>query len=301
MKGLFLKTLLVISDVLFLGAIGFVYFANAGLDLNALFSFYASVLALPVLYIDFIVNLFSTISTFDFMDVFNLAILGGSVLGFILGIIALIVGFEKSRPILALTAFVSVIAFSLFGVSLLIPNPEFSDARFYELVLNNSTQEELSIVDLSLLVAPVAFGLLSLFVVFLMVIFAKKRGFSQPKIAKVNSNKPAKVADIPSTTSHLVTATPIVSAPAAAPVNEDNLSELVKMVMQEELNAMRSTQNSYANAGGNNNAYNNPVDVNVIRRIVAEEVAKIQTVSRSEVQSLIAQEITLLKSKLKIK
>jgi hypothetical protein len=233
------------------------------------------------------------------MDVFNLAILGGSVLGFILGIIALIVGFKKSRPILALTAFVSVIAFSLFGVSLLIPNPEFSDARFYELVLNNSTQEALSFVDLSLLVAPVGFGLLSLFVVFLMVIFAKKRGVSQPKLAKVNSNKPAKVADIPSSTSHLVTATPIVSAPAAASGNEDNLSELVKMVMQEELNAMRSTQNSYAR--GNNNAYNNPVDVNVIRRIVTEEVAKIQTVSRSEVQSLIAQEITLLKSKLKIK
>ena len=298
MKGLFLKVLLVISDVLFLGAIGFVYF-NADFDLNTLFSFYASVLALPVLYIDFIVNLFSTISTFDFMDVFNLAILGGSVLGFILGIIALIVGFKKSRPILALTAFVSVIAFSLFGVSLLIPNPEFSDARFYELVLNNATQLTLDPLNLILLVAPVAFGLLSLLVVFLMVIFAKKRGFSQPKIAKVNSNKQAKVADIPSSTSHLVTATPIVSAPAAASGNEDNLSELVKMVMQEELNAMRSTQNSYAR--GNNNAYNNPVDVNVIRRIVTEEVAKIQTVSRSEVQSLIAQEITLLKSKLKIK
>ena len=301
MKGLFLKILLVISDVLFLGAIGYVYFVNAGLDLNALFSFYASVLALPELYLGFVLNVISTISTFDFMDVFNLAILGGSVLGFILGFIALIVGFKKRRPILALTAFVSVIAFSVFGVSLLIPNPEFSDARFYELVLNNSTQLELSIDDLSLLVAPVGFGLLSLFVVFLMVIFAKKRGLSQPKIAKVNSNKPAKVADIPSTTSHLVTATPIVSAPAAAPVNEDNLSELVKMVMQEELNAMRSTQNTYANAGGNNHAHNNPVDVNVIRRIVTEEVAKIQTVSRSEVQSLIAQEITLLKSKLKIK
>jgi len=299
MKGLFLKILLVISDVLFLGAIGYVYFVNAGLDLNALFSFYASVLALPGLYLGFVLNVISTISTFDFTALLNLAILGGSVLGFIFGFIALIVGFKKRRPILAITAFISVVALFLFGVSLAIPNPEFSNARFYELVLNNSTQLELSIVDLALLVAPVAFGLLSLFVVFLMVIFAKKRGLSQPKIAKVNSNKPAKVADVTSSTSHLVAATPIVSAPAAASGNEDNLSELVKMVMQEELNAMRSTQNSYA--GGNNNAYNNPVDVNVIRRIVTEEVAKIQTVSRSEVQSLIAQEITLLKSKLKIK
>jgi hypothetical protein len=299
MKGLFLKVLLVISDVLFLGAIGFVYF-NADFNLNTLFSFYASVLALPGLYIDFIVEMVSTISTFNFTALLNLAILGGSGLGFILGFIALIVGFKKRRPILGLTAFISVVALFLFGVSLAIPNVEnVNGVAFYQLVLNNSANSNLELIDLILLVAPVAFGLLSLFVVFLMVIFAKKRGLSQPKIAKVNANKPAKVADVTSSTSHLVAATPIVSAPAAASGNEDNLSELVKMVMQEELNAMRSTQNSYA--GGNNNAYNNPVDVNVIRRIVTEEVAKIQTVSRSEVQSLIAQEITLLKSKLKIK
>jgi hypothetical protein len=300
MKGLFLKILLVISDALFLGAIGYVYFVNAALDLNTLFSFYAPVLALPGLYLGFVLNVISTISTFNFTALLNLAILGGSVLGFIFGFIALIVGFKKRRPILGLTAFVSVVALFLFGVSLAIPNVEnVNGVAFYRLVLNNSANSNSELIDLILLVAPVGFGLLSLFIVFLMVIFAKKRGVSQPKIAKVNANKPAKVADVTSSTSHLVAATPIVTAPAVAPVNEDNLSELVKMVMQEELNAMRSTQNSYA--GGNNHAHNNAVDVNVIRRIVTEEVAKIQTVSRSEVQSLIAQEITLLKSKLKIK
>ena len=92
-----------------------------------------------------------------------------------------------------------------------------------------------------------------------------------------------------------------------APSSNDSLSELVKVVMQEELNLMRNTQQIYPNQALNQpsqvNPYASNIDVQLVRRIVAEEVAKYQGqfVSRSEVQNLIAQEILMIKSQLKIK
>jgi len=70
---------------------------------------------------------------------------------------------------------------------------------------------------------------------------------------------------------------------------------------------MRNTQQIYPNQGLNQpsqvNPYANNIDVQLVRRIVAEEVAKYQGqfVGRSEVQNLIAQEILMIKSQLKIK
>jgi len=77
--------------------------------------------------------------------------------------------------------------------------------------------------------------------------------------------------------------------------------------MQEELNQMRNTQQIYPNQGFNQpnqpNPYATNVDVQLVRRIVAEEIAKYQGqfISRPEVQTLIAQEILMIKSQLKIK
>ncbi len=302
MKGSFLKILLVISDVLFVAVIGYVYVGPAALDLAGLISFYQPLIDLPLSYVAFVTATVADFTAIDFTSLTTLAVLGGSALGLILGVIALIVGFKKKRPILGLSAFVSVVALFLLGVSLALPNAD--EVRFYELILNNSTQLNLTIVELGLLLAPLLFGFLSLFIVFIMVLVAKPRGIKQPKVAKIKPSKPVKVADLPLNNANSIPTTPIVAAPVAAPVAEDNLSELVKMVMQEEINLMRTTQSAYPNqnfGGTNGNAFNNAVDVNMIRRIVTEEVAKIQTVSRSEVQSLIAQEVTLLKSKLKIK
>ena len=302
MKGSFLKILLVISDVLFIGVIGYVYVMAAGLDLAGLISFYQPLIDLPLSYVAFVTATVADFTTLDFTSIITLSVLGGSALGLILGVIALIVGFKKKRPILGLSAFVSVVALFLLGVSIALPNQ--ADVIFYEFVLDLLAQPSPDFVQLALLVAPLLFGFLSLFIVFIMVLVAKPRGIKQPKVAKIKPSKPVKVADLPLNNANPIPTTPIVAAPVAAPVAEDNLSELVKMVMQEELNLMRTTQSAYPNqnfGGANGNSFNNAVDVNMIRRIVTEEVAKIQTVSRSEVQSLIAQEVTLLKSKLKIK
>jgi hypothetical protein len=97
---------------------------------------------------------------------------------------------------------------------------------------------------------------------------------------------------------------PATVTPNANPTpSNDTLSELVKAMMQEELNLMRNTQQGNPNQPNQTNPYTNNIDVQMIRRLVTEEVAKFQSqfMSRAEAQSLINQEILNIKSQLKLK
>lgn len=80
------------------------------------------------------------------------------------------------------------------------------------------------------------------------------------------------------------------------PLGSDlQLTELVKLVLAEELAGSRSPAfNPYASTA---------TDLNLVRRIVAEELAKFQThfITRAEAQTLVAQELAALKAQLKVK
>jgi len=71
---------------------------------------------------------------------------------------------------------------------------------------------------------------------------------------------------------------------------------------------MRNTQQVYPNNQGFNptstsNPYASNLDIQLVRRVVAEEFAKHQGqfVTRQDMQTLLAQEILMIKSQLKIK
>jgi hypothetical protein len=68
---------------------------------------------------------------------------------------------------------------------------------------------------------------------------------------------------------------------------------------------MRNTQQIYPvpNMGVAANPYASSIDLNLVRRIVIEELAKFQGqyISRAEAQALIAQEIAMIKAQLRIK
>jgi hypothetical protein len=137
-----------------------------------------------------------------------------------------------------------------------------------------------------------------LFLIFILGFTAKKR---------IKVKKAKKIPLSPTLQPTLQPAT-ITTSTAPTTPSGDGLSELVKVVMQEELNMMRNTQQVYPNNQGFNststsNPYASNLDIQLVRRVVAEEFAKLQGqfVTRQDMQTLIAQEILMIKSQLKIK
>lgn len=289
MKRLNLKVLL-ISSVTFILILGLVYTFLNEWNLSTLT--YQFVL-LAEMYIAYVVTFISAPS-FEGTD--NLIILSGVAFGILIGLVAFIRGLIVRKPLSGLMALLAINAFFAIGVSLIIVNPDFSNGRFIYVLINGLSS---NFIYYFFTVGILGFILLSLLMIFLLGITIKAKVAKKVSTIKLTPtiNQPIPVQP----TLQPATVTP------NAPSSSDTLSELVKVVMQEELNLMRNTQQIYPNQGLNQpsqvNPYANNIDVHLVRRIVAEEVAKYQGqfVSRSEVQTLIAQEILMIKSQLKIK
>lgn len=243
---------------------------------------------LPTMYLDFIREF---LTSFDFGGTTNLLILGGTALGVLVGLIAMIRGFAVRRPLSGILALVAATDLAALGVSLVIVNPDFPRERFIWVLVDGFSSD---LIETLFLAGALGLIFLALFLTFVLGFTAKKRVKVQvaPTIPLTPKIQPS-----------LQPATVTPNAPSSS----DTLSELVKVVMQEELNQMRNTQQIYPNQGFNQpnqpNPYATNVDVQLVRRIVAEEIAKYQGqfISRPEVQTLIAQEILMIKSQLKIK
>jgi hypothetical protein len=289
MKRLNLKVLL-ISSVTFILILGLVYTFLNEWNLSSLtFQF----VLLAEMYIAYVVTFISAPS---FEGTGNLIILSGVAFGILSGLVGFIRGLIVRKPLSGLMALLAINAFFAIGVSLIIVNPDFSNGRFIYVLINGLSS---NFIYYFFTVGILGFILLSLLMIFLLGITIKAKVAKKVSTIKLTPtiNQPIPVQPI------LQPATVTPNAPSSS----DTLSELVKVVMQEELNLMRNTQQIYPNQGLNQpsqvNPYANNIDVQLVRRIVAEEVAKYQGqfVSRSEVQNLIAQEILMIKSQLKIK
>jgi hypothetical protein len=226
-------------------------------------------------------------TSFDFTGTTNLVIIGGLAFGVLIGLLAMIRGFIVRRPFSGLLAFVALIDLFAVGVSLIMINPTLPRGRYIWVLVDG-----LSADLINTLVIASALGLvfLVLFLAFILGVTATRRGEAQPT----------------PTISLSPTMQPSFQ-PATVTTNDslsnDTLSELVKAMMQEELNLMRNPQQMYPNQPNQTNPYTNNIDVQMVRRIVTEEVTKFQSqfMSRAEAQSLIAQEILMIKSQLKLK
>ena len=289
MKRLTLKVLL-ISSVTFIFILGLVYsFLN---EWNVSTLTYQFVL-LSEMYIAYMVTFISTLS---FEGTTNLIILSGIALGILIGLVAFIRGLIVRRPLSGLMAFLAINAFFAIGVSLIIVNPDLPNGRFIYVLINGLSSNFIYTLFLG---GMLGFILLSLLMIFLLGITTKA------KVAK----KASTVKLTPTINQPLPVQPTLQTAPVAPTPNQpatgDNLSELVKVVMQEELNMMRNTQQIYPVPTMNvaPNPYASSIDLNLVRRIVIEELAKFQGqyISRAETQALIAQEIAMIKSQLRIK
>ena len=243
----------------------------------------------------------------DFMITYNLQstttmiVIGGSALGVFLGLIALVRGLMTRRIILGILSAMSVTALFVFGVSLIIVTPDLPQGRFIFYVLDGFITNG---VNSLFLVTFLGFGYLILFLTFLLGVTSNKRTQGKkasPSLADLATTLPPLNGQ--GQTQPNFTPTPTVQTNPSTSAG-DNLSELVKVVMAEELNLMRATQPLYPTQGYPQpmNVYP-PIDVNTVRRIVAEELARFQShyISRPEVQTLIAQEMANLKAQLKLK
>ena len=289
MKIFNLKVLL-ISSVSFVLVLGLIYAFLNEWNLSTLT--YQFVL-LAEMYIEYIVTFISAPS---FEGTTNLIILSCVAFGILIGLVAFIRGLIVRKPLSGLMAFLAINAFFAIGVSLIIFNPDFPNGRFIYVLINGLSS---NFIYYFFTGGILGFILLSLLMIFLLGITMKAKVAKKVSTIKLTPsiNQPIPVQP----TLQAATVTP------NAPSSSDTLSELVKVVMQEELNLMRNTQQIYPNQGLNQpsqvNPYASNIDVQLVRRIVAEEVAKYQGqfISRLEVQNLIAQEILMIKSQLKIK
>jgi hypothetical protein len=284
MKRNILKALLIASILLFAILVATFGFLN-NFNFDALTE---SLILLPTMYLDFIR---AFLTSFDFSGITNLLILGGTAFGVLVGLIAMIRGFVVRRPLSGILALVAATDLAALGVSLVIVNPDLPRERFIWVLVDGFSTD---LIETLFLVGALGLIFLALLLTFILGITAKRR-------VKVQVTKTIPLTPTLQPALQAATVTP------NAPSSSDSLSELVKVVMQEELNLMRNTQQIYPNPGVNqpnqSNPYTTNVDVQLVRRIVAEEIAKYQGqfISRTEVQTLIAQEILMIKSQLKIK
>ncbi|MEN9819882.1 MAG: hypothetical protein RL379_660 [Bacillota bacterium] len=289
MKRLTLKALL-IASVAFIFILGLVYsFLNEWNVSTLTYRF----VQLSEMYIAYMVTFISTLS---FEGTTSLIILSVTAFAILIGFVAFIRGFIVRRPLSGLMAFLAINAFFAIGVSLIIVNPDLPNGRFIYLLINGLSSDFIYTLFLG---GMLGFILLSLLMIFLLGITTKAKVAKKVSTVKLTPtiNQPLPVQP----TLQTAPVTPSTNQPATG----DNLSELVKVVMQEELNMMRNTQQIYPvpNMGVAANPYASSIDLNLVRRIVIEELAKFQGqyISRAEAQALIAQEIAMIKAQLRIK
>jgi hypothetical protein len=293
MKRNVLKALLIASVLLLAILIGtFGFLNNFNFD-----ELTEPLILLPTMFIDY-ARAFLT--SFDLSGMSNLLIVGGTAFGVLVGLLAMIRGFVVRRPLSGILALVAVTDLFALGVSLIIINPDLPRGRFIWVLVDGISSDLIGTLFLG---GALGLIFLALFLTFILGFTAKRRVRVSVKV-----QSGPKIALSPTVQPTLQPATVTPNSPSSS----DTLSELVKVVMQEELNQMRNTQQIYPNQGSNQPNQSNPyasnpyatnVDVQLVRRIVAEEIAKYQGqfLTRPEAQTLIAQEMMMIKSQLKIK
>lgn len=296
MKRLILKVLL-LASILFIAIMNVIYGFMNNFNYTALTTIIIS------LWDGFLAYVLEFAATLSFnlnggSAVVDYIILGGLGLSLVLAIVVLVRGFIVRRPLLGVLAALSIVDFFSVGVSAIILNNDFTGGRFVTYLLDLFGTDSINTLFFA---ATFALTLLALLMIFLLGMTSKAKAKVAKKVVTLplspSINQPLPVQPTLQTTSP----SPTVSQPSTG----DNLSELVKVVMQEELNMMRNTQQIYPspNMGVAVNPYASSIDLNLVRRIVMEELAKFQGqyISRAEAQALIAQEIATIKAQLRIK
>ena len=296
MKRLILKVLL-LASILFIAIMNVIYGFMNNFNYTALTTIIIS------LWDGFLAYVLEFAATLSFnlnggSAVVDYIILGGLGLSLVLALVVLVRGFIVRRPLLGVLAALSIVDFFSVGVSAIILNNDFTGGRFVTYLLDLFGTDSINTLFFA---ATFALTLLALLMIFLLGMTSKPKAKVAKKVVTLplspSINQPLPVQPTLQTTSP----SPTVSQPSTG----DNLSELVKVVMQEELNMMRNTQQIYPspNMGVAVNPYASSIDLNLVRRIVMEELAKFQGqyISRAEAQALIAQEIATIKAQLRIK
>jgi len=284
MKRNILKVLLIASVILFAILVGTYGFLND-------FNFDALVEPFILVSTMFFDYMGAFLTTFDFAGTNALVILGLTAFGILIGLIAMIRGFVVRRPLSGMIALIASTELFALVASFMIINPEFPKDVFFWVLVDGFSTDLIGSLFLS--------G--AFLLIFLSLILTLMLGLTATRRVKLQT-----APKIPLTPTVQPTLQPATVTPNAAS-SSDTLSELVKVVMQEEINLMRNTQQMYPNQGLNQpsqvNPYSSNIDVQMIHRIVAEELAKYQGqfISRPEVQTLITQEISMIKSQLKLK
>jgi len=296
MKRLIFKVLL-LASILFITIMNVIYgFMND-------FNYTALTTIIISLWDGFLAYVIEFATTLNFnlnggSAVVDYIILGGLGLSLVLALVVIIRGFIVRRPLLGVLAGLSIVDFFSVGVSSVILNNDFTGGRFVNYLIDLFNTDSINTLFYA---ATFALTLLALLTIFLLGMTSKAKAKVAKKVVTLpispSINQPLPVQPTLQTTSPTAT--------VSQPTTGDNLSELVKVVMQEELNMMRNTQQIYPspNMGVAVNPYASSIDLNVVRRIVMEELAKFQGqyISRAEAQALIVQEIAVIKAQLRIK
>jgi hypothetical protein len=290
MKNKFIEILLVVSIVLLGVLVGVYGFLNDFVFTELLDLF----IDIPTMILAYFTEFFST---FNLAGGRNIAVVAVTATGILLGLFTLVRGFVARRPLAGLIAAMAVTVFLAGGISILIVDADFfGGVSLLNFLIDGFSSDLVGTLFLA--------GTLLLLLDILFLIFIL--GFTAKKQIKVKKAK--KIPLSPAVQPNPSTGWSNIEAAPSTPPSSDGLSELVKVVMQEELNMMRNTQQVYPNNQGFNststsNPYASNLDIQLVRRVVAEEFAKLQGqfVTRQDMQTLIAQEILMIKSQLKIK
>lgn len=296
MKRLILKVLL-LASILFITIMNVIYGFMNNFNYSALTSI---IISLWDGFLAYVIE-FATTLSFNLNGgsaVVDYVILGSLGLSMVLALVVLIRGFIVRRPLLGVLAALSIVDFFSVGVSSIILNNDFTGGRFVYYLLDLFGTDPINTLFFA---ATFALTLLALLMIFLLGMTSKAKA----KVAKKVSTLPLSPAINQTLPVQPTLQTTSPTPPVSQPSTSDNLSELVKVVMQEELNMMRNTQQIYPSPtmGIATNPYASSIDLNLVRRIVIEELAKFQGqyISRAEAQALIAQEIATIKAQLRIK
>lgn len=295
---IFLSIFVVIAAV-----IAFGIFSGNGFDFTTIFSPF---IKLFLSFIQFVQNFIANPS-FAFPEVLYLVSIAVSPL---LALYLLILGIVRKDFFAAVLGFISPLLFVYALVGLFIPYypnipTNLNDARPYIEIFINDLNSNLT----RAVIFGFVFGMSILVSFVLMVTFLfggrqrrrlKTKALQKPQDESGNQ-PPLNAAGLP-----LQSTIPVAPTPTNSTNQDGQLADLIKLVMAEELSAMRTGYPQVMNPGyGGNMMPGTPygVDINLVRRIVVEELAKFQGhyISRPEVQTLIAQEIALIKAQLKIK
>jgi hypothetical protein len=220
---------------------------------------------------------------------------GLTVLALVLGLISLIRLLKQRRLLKALIGFLSPLIIVVFGIAFVSPDYFSTGLPFYSYLLSILDTELITVLFLgSLTVIPVLF----FGIVTLQGLFSKRPNLPRTvsRSRKVVIKKTTVEVPPPTITpvSTMVTQNNPVTSPIPLASGDLQLTELVKLVLAEELSGTRQpTYNSYPSA----------MDANLVRRIVAEELAKFQShfITRAEAQTLVAQELATFKAQSKAK